>query len=549
MFEKEKNVKSVMQKLYSMAPSIQLGRSVFNRSFGHKFTCKASKLIPFFWDEILPGDTMKLKTTVLARLTTPIVPIMDNLHVMTEYFFVPNRLLWENWQRFMGERDPNPDSSIDYTVPTINLSAPVQEGHIGDYLGIPPGVTPNSDFSALPFRAVFRIFNEWYRDQNIDNSIPQNIDDGPDNITDYDTGLTRAKFHDYFTSCLPSPQKGDAVSLGFDTAVIGTGKALGLYNGVNEFGMFVDSVGGDLDGVSDALNATMPATGFSGSQPATSYAVGVSEDPDNSQLLADLSDETVFNINMLRELFQIQRFREKEARSGTRYKEILMGFFGVDNGDARLMRSEYLNGYHNRMKINPVQQTSETSVDSPQGNLAAYGLYAGNGGGFYKSFSEHGIVIGFFSVIGDITYQQGIFRDWWRSTRFDYYWPQFAHLSEQAVLNRELWIEGDATDDDVFGYQERYHEYRYKNSLITGQLRSAFAESLDVWHLSEEFASQPTLSETFINDQTSSILERVLAVTEHGEEDYPQLIVDAYFDYKCERPMPTRGVPGYIDHF
>ena len=514
-------MKSVMKHAFSKIPKVDVPRSSFNRSHGYKTTFDAGKLIPFFVDEALPGDTFNLKANVFARLATPIAPIMDNMYLDTFFFAVPNRLIWDNFQKFMGEQ-VNPDDSIDYLVPTMTSTATTgyAEQSIHDYFGLPTKV-PDLEHISLYHRAYNLIWNEWFRDQNLQDSVVVDKDDGPDNPADY-VLLNRGKRHDYFTSCLPWPQKGDAVQLPLGT------KAPVAH----------DIVGSDVVGVYSTNTAsydTFNATGtylLSDSAPST----------ESDALYADLSNAVAATVNSLRQAFQVQKLLEKDARGGTRYTEIIRGHFGVTSPDQRLQRPEYLGGGSQRINISPVAQTSSTDATTPQGNLSGFGTAGGQLGGFTKSFTEHNIIIGMACVRADLTYQEGLDRKWSRQTRYDYYWPSLAHIGEQAVLNKEIYADGSATDEDVFGYQERYGEYRYFPSKITGLFRSNATASLDYWHLSQEFGALPTLNDSFI--QENPPVDRVIATPSE-----PHLLFDSYIELITARPMPVYSVPGLIDHF
>lgn len=562
------------QHLFSQIPSTQIPRSVFDRSHGYKTTFNSGFLVPFYVDEVLPGDSFKLTATLFARLATPIVPFMDNLYLETFFFFVPNRLVWDNWQKFNGEQK-KPSDSTDFLIPTVS-GTNVRNQTLWDYFGLPTNVNKALKVNALPFRAYNLIFNEWFRDENLQESLKVPTGDGPDNLSDYSL-VRRGKRHDYFTSCLPWPQKGPGVeisiggqaSIGMDfvskpeaSAVAGPSVNVSWSTGVNWTGStkmtpFSESI--TSDGIVSSKNRTAQfggsssgavypfgfKTSFSGSDAVNrgNGAVGTISFKGNIPgLYADLASATPISINDLRQAFQIQKLYERDARGGTRYTEILRSHFGVISPDARLQRPEYLGGSSARISINPVQQTSATNDTTPQGNLAAFGVVSDSFHGFSKSFVEHGYVFGFVNVRADLTYQQGLNRMWSRQGRFDFYWPVLAHLGEQAVLNKEIYAQGTADDDKVFGYQERYAEYRYYPGQITGKFRSTDPQTLDSWHLAQKFSSLPTLSPQFIQDDPP--VERVIAV-----QNEPQFLFDSYIRLKCARPMPVYSVPGLVDHF
>lgn len=521
----------VSQGHFSQVPNVTIGRSKFNRSHVLKTTFDEGKLIPIFVDEVLPGDSFKLKVTTFTRMATPIFPVMDNLYLDTFFFFVPMRLIWDNFQKFMGEQE-NPGDSTDFLIPTYqaNNTTAVAVGTLGDYFGLP--TVANVPFNILPFRAYWLIWNEWFRDENLQNSAPLFKGDAG-KVWESDTAVNgfgpfdcapRGKRYDYFTSCLPWPQKGPGVELPLgDRTPVFIDEAFGGYSPYKV-------LSADLDDIIRGSRSVNP----------TERLVG--KKAEGSALYADMSQATAATINSLRQAFQLQRYYEKDARGGTRYIEKIKSHFGVTSPDARLQRPEYLGGHSDRININPVVQTSSTDSTSPQGNLSAFGVSGARYHGFSKSFVEHGYIIGLANVRADLTYQQGLNRMWSRKTVLDFYWPSFAHLGEQAVLNKEIYAQGSAIDDQVFGYQERYGEYRYKPSMITGKFRSTYAQSLDAWHFSQKFENLPTLSNQFIQDHPP--ISRCLAVPSE-----PHFLMDAAFNLQCVRPMPLFGTPGLIDHF
>lgn len=519
--------KSVMAHQFSQVPQAHIPRSSLDRSHGYKTTFDAGYLVPIFIDEVLPGDTFNLKASLFARFATPIVPLMDNMFMDTFFFFVPNRLIWDNFQKFMGEQE-NPGDSTDYLVPQV--SAPEggwQSGSLSDYFGIPT-LVDNIKADSFWHRAYNLIWNEWFRDENLQESVPVPKGDGPDDPNDFKL-LRRGKRHDYFTSCLPWPQKGPGVEI-----PLGTTAPL-LADGSMTFVR-----GTTLD--PNSLSARTPNNGTSVYWNETDSSSGARSLEYQSGLSVDLSSATAVTINSLRQAFQIQKLYEALSRSGSRYTEIIRGVFGIVSPDARLQRPEYLGGSSSRILINPVAQTSSTDNVSPQGNLSAFGVVSDQIHGFTKSFVEHGVVIGLVNVRADLTYQQGLDRMFTRRTREDFYWPQFAHLGEQAVLNEEIYAQGTAQDKEVFGYQERFAEYRYKPSKITGKFRSKDPQSLDAWHLSQDFDTLPALNASFIEDDPP--IDRVIAVPSE-----PHFLFDAYFKFNCVRPMSVYSVPGLVDHF
>lgn len=556
--------------------NIDIRRSTFDRSHSLKTSFNVGDIVPFFVDEVLPGDTFNVDTSKVVRLQTLLTPVMDNIYLDTYFFFVPNRLTWSHWKQFNGE---NTESAwipqTEYEIPQITApsSGGWSVGTIADYLGVPTGV-PDLSVSALPFRAYALVMNEWFRDENLSDPLVVPVDDATVagvNTGTFVTDVARgglpykaAKYHDYFTSCLPSPQKGPDVLIPVASAgnyaVVGNGKSLGLTDG-SLTGLFgYQSVPG---GSTLAVNSGTLGSSVGTAVPSSSNlngSVGVAtaselgDDLSKSGLIAVASgNAAAATINQLRMAFQIQKLYEKDARGGSRYIEILKSHFGVTSPDARLQRPEYLGG--NRVPINinqVVQQSATASGETAQGTVTGMSVTTDTHSDFTKSFTEHGFVIGVMVARYDHTYQQGLERFWSRKDRFDFYWPVFANIGEQAVKNKEIFAQGPGVkdsagaviDDQVFGYQEAWADYRYKPSRVTGEMRSQYPQSLDVWHLGDDYSALPMLSDSWIREDKANV-DRVLAVTSAVSN---QLFADIYIKNRTTRPMPMYSIPGLIDH-
>ena len=532
---------------FARVPSAEIPRSSFDRSHSHKTTFDTGYLVPFYADLAYPGDTFHLDATIFARLSATALanPPMDNLYVDTFFFAVPIRLIWSNFQKFMGEQD-NPADSTSYSIPQCTSpggGAGVATGDVGDYLGLPTKTAAAITFNNLWHRSYNLCWNKWFRDENLQNSVTVDTGDGPDTYSNYSSLLRRGKRHDYFTSCLPWPQKATAVSIPLGTSATVKTSATNLVTGAQEALSLLRTDGNNPTAGKGLMVGTPSGARFYPYQ-STANDAGSADNPlYPANLYADLSTATAATINSLRLAFQLQKLYERDARGGTRYTEIIKAHFGVVSPDARLQRPEYLGGGSMPINVHPVAGTNQlgTTTTAP-GKLSAFGTASGSGHGFSKSFVEHCILLGLVNVRADLSYQQGMNRMFSYRTRTDMYWPALANIGEQSVLNQEIYADGSANDALVFGYQERYGEMRYKPSLVTGKFRSNATGTLESWHLAQNFGALPTLGSTFIQDNPP--VSRIVAVTTE-----PQIIMDSFIKLICARPMPMFGVPGNIDRF
>lgn len=553
---------------FAQVPRAEIRRARFKRDFSNITTINEGDLVPLYVDEVLPGDTISCDMNGLIRMSTPLYPVMDNCYLDTYAFFVPCRLLWEHWENLMGQNDSTYwAEKTEYSVPqTTAPSGGWSVGTIADYMGIPTQVA-NLKVNSMPFRAYARIWNEWFRDENLQQPVVQDIDDANNTgsntgnqLTDAQNGglpLKVAKYHDYFTSCLPEPQKGETASIPIDLSNIVAPVVTNAGVKWNqEYGLVWSKVGtttaptaGSFDyagiyvGTTALDYASDKGNTFYGTNSESAKNSGISSDniaPSNLTAIFGETENLNVYINELRQAIALQHIMEADARGGTRYVELLAHEFGVTSPDSRLQRSEYLGGTRVPININQVIQQSATTDASPQGNTAAYSMTTLRNKMCNYSAVEHGYLLILGAIRVDHSYQQGLSRMWTRKGRFDFYHPMLANLSEMAVLNKEIYAQGNAQDDEVFGYQEAWADYRYHPNIVTGEMRSTYAQTLDAWHYGDHYESLPTLSSTWIQEGTENI-DRTLAVQ---SENSHQFICDFFFDQTWTRPMPIYSIPG-----